>query len=117
MALSMIMFQRFCKKLSGKFGHGKSFGFSNNHPLDRKGDTMTGMHTGLKRAELEAGGDAVRDLAQTIERFIADYNKAASPSAWVATADSILKKLERFSMRICGTEHLVCGEPTNPRNQ
>ena len=31
-----IMFQKFCKKLSRKFGHGKSLGFTINHPLNRK---------------------------------------------------------------------------------
>ena len=32
-----IMFQKFCKMLSLKFGHGKSIGFGINHPLHRKG--------------------------------------------------------------------------------
>ena len=32
-----IMFQKFCKKLSRKFGHGMSLGFTINHPLNRKG--------------------------------------------------------------------------------
>ena len=35
--LAKIMFQKFCKKLSRKFGHGMSSGFANNHPSDRKG--------------------------------------------------------------------------------
>lgn len=48
--------------------------------------------------------DSVPDLVRTIESFIADYNETASPFAWVATADSILGKLERLSKRICGTE-------------
>ena len=32
----VIMFQKFCKMLSKKFGHGKSFGFANNHPLQER---------------------------------------------------------------------------------
>ena len=32
-----IMFQKLCKMLSKEFGHGKSFGFAINHPLNRKG--------------------------------------------------------------------------------
>ena len=31
-----IMFQKICKMLSKKFGHGKSFGFANNHPLQER---------------------------------------------------------------------------------
>ena len=31
-----IMFQKFCKMLSLKFGHGKSFGFAINHPLQER---------------------------------------------------------------------------------
>ena len=34
--LAEIMFQKFCKMLSLKFGHGKSFGFANNHPLQER---------------------------------------------------------------------------------
>ena len=36
-ATKMIVFQKFCKKLSLRIGHGKSFGFANNHPLNGKG--------------------------------------------------------------------------------
>ena len=32
-----IMFQKFCKMFSLRTGHGKSFGFGINHPLNRKG--------------------------------------------------------------------------------
>ena len=32
-----VEIQKFCKKLSMKSDHGKSFGFAINHPLNRKG--------------------------------------------------------------------------------
>ena len=58
-----------------------------------------------QRAIKRGSFDSVPHLVRTIESFIADYNETASPFAWVATADSILEKLERLSKRICGTEH------------
>ena len=58
-----------------------------------------------ERAIKRGSFDSVPDLVRTIESFIADYNETASPFVWVATADSILGKLERLSNRICGTEH------------
>ena len=58
-----------------------------------------------QRAIKRGSFNSVPHLVRTIERFIADYNETASPFTWVATADSILRKLERLSIRICGTEH------------
>ena len=52
-----------------------------------------------QRAIKLGSSDSVPHLVRTIKRFIDDYNETASP---VATADSIIQKLERFSMRICG---------------
>ena len=36
-ATKMIVFQKFYEKLSLRIGHGKSFGFANNYPLNGKG--------------------------------------------------------------------------------
>lgn len=58
-----------------------------------------------QRAIKRGSFDSFPDLVRTIESFIADYNETAAPFVWVATADSILGKLERLSTRICGTEH------------
>jgi len=45
----------------------------------------------------------VKELIQHIETFVEQYNPNAQPFAWTATADSILKKIERLCKRICGT--------------
>ncbi|MGA2611818.1 MAG: IS630 family transposase, partial [Spirochaetia bacterium] len=39
------------------------------------------------------------------EQFVAAHNKRAKPFVWVATADSILAKIERLCGRISGTGH------------
>ena len=56
-----------------------------------------------QRAIKRGSSDSVPHLVQTIKRFIDDYNETAAPFDWVAPADSILKKIERLSMRISGT--------------
>ena len=38
----------------------------------------------------------VRDLTRNIHAFVEHYNKKASPFVWVATAESILAKVERL---------------------
>jgi hypothetical protein len=43
---------------------------------------------------------SVRELKQQIELFVQRYNADASPFQWVATADSILQKIERISSTI-----------------
>jgi putative transposase len=48
---------------------------------------------------------SVKDLVAKIEQFAAAYNKKAKPFVWVATADSILAKIERLCGRISGTGH------------
>jgi putative transposase len=48
---------------------------------------------------------SVRQLKQQIELFINRYNADASPYKWVATADSILQKIERAAKRISATGH------------
>jgi len=47
----------------------------------------------------------VRELKQQIELFVRRYNADASPFQWVATADSILQKIERIAKRISATGH------------
>jgi len=46
---------------------------------------------------------SVRELKQQIELFVQRYNADASPFQWVATADSILRKIERIAKRISAT--------------
>jgi putative transposase len=48
---------------------------------------------------------SVRELKQQIELFVQRYNADASPFRWVATADSILQKIERLAKRISATAH------------
>jgi len=47
----------------------------------------------------------VKELVQRIETFVEQYNPQAHPFAWTATADSILKKLERLCIYINGTQY------------
>jgi putative transposase len=48
---------------------------------------------------------SVKDLIQKIDTFVQNYNSRATPFAWTATADSILKKIERLCAVISGTRH------------
>ena len=48
---------------------------------------------------------SVRDLVCNIERFVTHYNPRAKPFMWTATADSILRKVERLCKAIAGTGH------------
>ncbi len=48
---------------------------------------------------------SVKQLVRRIEQFVAGYNDTAHPFVWVATADSILSKIERLCHCICGTGH------------
>jgi putative transposase len=48
---------------------------------------------------------SVRELKQQIELFVQRYNADASPFRWVATADSILQKIERLAKRLSATAH------------
>jgi len=47
----------------------------------------------------------VKTLIQDIQRFASKYNAKATPFAWTASADSILKKVERICQCISGTGH------------
>jgi putative transposase len=48
---------------------------------------------------------SVRELKQQIELFMQRYNADATPFQWVATADSILQKIERIAKPISATAH------------
>jgi putative transposase len=48
---------------------------------------------------------SVKDLTVKINHFVTHYNQSCKPFMWTATADSILKKLERLCLRINGTAH------------
>jgi putative transposase len=48
---------------------------------------------------------SVRQLKQQIDLFVQRYNADATPFRWVATADSILQKIERLAKRISATAH------------
>lgn len=47
----------------------------------------------------------VKELVAKIEYFVRTYNAQASPFIWTATADSILKKIERLCEHVSGTQH------------
>jgi putative transposase len=46
----------------------------------------------------------VKELVARIEGFVSHYNESSRPFAWVATSDSILKKLKRLLKKINGTQ-------------
>ena len=60
----------------------------------------------ISRRAIERGSfTSVKQLKQTIDQFIAAYNEEATPFVWVATADSIFSKIQRFTSRITGIPH------------
>jgi hypothetical protein len=48
---------------------------------------------------------SVKDLVQKIDHHIQNSNRLARPFTWIATADSILGKVERLCKGISGTSH------------
>ena len=48
---------------------------------------------------------SVKQLTRKIDAFVEHYNEQASPFTWVATAESILDKIERLCSLISGTQH------------
>jgi putative transposase len=48
---------------------------------------------------------SVKELIAKIDQFVSTYNQQAKPFVWVATAESILAKIERLCQRISGTGH------------
>ncbi len=65
------------------------------------------MNTGFENLPLNTMNSftSVRELKQQIELFVQRYNADASPFQWVATADSILQKIERIAKCISATGH------------
>ena len=47
----------------------------------------------------------VKELIHKINTFVENYNARTSPFVWVATADSILAKIERLCSLVSGTRH------------
>ena len=56
-----------------------------------------------QRAIRRGSFKSVRELTAKIDQFVSNYNKSAKPFKWVATADSILAKIDRLCQRISGT--------------
>jgi putative transposase len=48
---------------------------------------------------------SVKELVNKIENFVRHYNAQARPFSWVATADSILQKVQRLCEHISRTRH------------
>jgi len=48
---------------------------------------------------------SVQDLVAKIDNFVRGYNAQARPFTWVATADSILQKVQRLCEHISRTQH------------
>ena len=48
---------------------------------------------------------STRELVKRISDYVAHYNKESRPFVWTATAESILKKIERLCKYINGTVH------------
>ncbi len=48
---------------------------------------------------------SITNLLRCIHECAQEYNKDASPFVWVATAQSILDKIERSSRRISDSKH------------
>ena len=47
----------------------------------------------------------VKELTRKIHAFVEHYNAQTRPFVWVATAESILAKIERLCLHISGTQH------------
>jgi putative transposase len=47
----------------------------------------------------------VKELVQRIDAYVKNHTRHASPFKWTAAADSILRKIERLSKVISGTQH------------
>ena len=58
-----------------------------------------------QRAIARGSFHSVSDLVNKIQAFIDGYNASATPFVWVATAQSIIDKVARITMRISGTAH------------
>ena len=65
-----------------------------------------------QRAIKRGSSDSIPRPVRTIKGFIDDYNETAAPFVWVATADSILKKIEKLSTPFAGQN--TSGVPMKP---
>ena len=60
---------------------------------------------GCKRSIRRGTFRSVPDLVANIERFVENYNQDSRPFLWTATADSIIKKIQRLCEAVAGTGH------------
>ena len=58
-----------------------------------------------QRAIKRGSFTSVSDLVRRIHAFTREYNQNANPFVWVATAQSIIDKIERLSTRISDSAH------------
>ena len=58
-----------------------------------------------QRAIRRSSFGSVKELVQKIDQFVSAYNETCEPFVWQATAESILKKINRLHQRISGTGH------------
>ena len=58
-----------------------------------------------QRAIKRGSFTSVTDLVRCIHAFTREYNQHANPFVWVATAQSIIDKIERLSTRISDSPH------------
>src|SRR5712672_2847810 len=63
------------------------------------------FHLITQRAIRRGTFRSVKDLITKIDNYVQQYNPKAKPFVWTATADSILKKIERLCQRISETQH------------
>src|SRR6266498_6052202 len=63
------------------------------------------FHLITQRAIRRGTFRSVKDLITKIDNYVQQYNPKATPFVWTATADSILKKIERLCQRISETQH------------
>src|SRR6202165_4889355 len=63
------------------------------------------FHLITQRAIRRGPFRSVKDLIAKIDSYVQQYNPKAPPFVWTATAESILKKIERLCQRISKTQH------------
>jgi len=63
------------------------------------------FHTITQQAIRGGTFGSVKDLVAKIEHFVRHYNAQARSFSWVATADSILQKVQRHCEHISRTRH------------
>jgi len=58
-----------------------------------------------QRAIRRGSSRSVKDLVATVDHFVDSYNVRSTPFVWTATAESILRKVQRLCEVIAGTRH------------